>query len=68
MAARLGGLRIPALAVAGEHDAGTAVPATRAIAEAIAGAEFALLDGAPHMMQIECAERFTALVLAYLDR
>jgi 3-oxoadipate enol-lactonase len=68
VAARLGQVRRPALVIAGEHDAGTAVPATRAIAEAIAGAEFVLLEGAPHMMQIECAARFTARVLAYLER
>lgn len=65
---RLGQLRIPALAIAGETDAGTAVPATRAIADAIDGAEFALLAGAPHMMQIECAEAFSDTVMDFLVR
>jgi 3-oxoadipate enol-lactonase len=42
------------------------VAATKAIADAIPGAEFALLPGAPHMMQIECAEAFTGRVMAFL--
>ncbi|MFA6265123.1 MAG: alpha/beta fold hydrolase [Pseudolabrys sp.] len=63
---RLGSIAVPTLVVAGERDAGTPVAATKAIADAIPGAEFALLPGAPHMMQIECADRFADRVMAFL--
>lgn len=63
---RLSTLSIPALAVAGERDAGTPVEATRAIAAAIQGARFALLSGAPHMMQIEQPGPFADIVAAFL--
>jgi len=66
--ARLPGLAIPALAIAAELDAGTAVLATKAIADAIPGAELAHLPGAPHMMQIECADRFADVVIDFLAR
>jgi 3-oxoadipate enol-lactonase len=54
------------LVIAGELDAGTPVTATRAIADAIPQAEFALLQQAPHMMQIECADRFADRVMSFL--
>lgn len=63
---RLGTIKAPALVIAAEHDAGTPVAAIRTIADTIPGAEFALLPGAPHMMQIEYAEAFTARVMAFL--
>jgi 3-oxoadipate enol-lactonase len=63
---RLGSIRAPALVVAAEHDAGSPVAATKSIADAIPGAEFSLLPGAPHMMQIENAEDFTARVMVFL--
>lgn len=63
---RLGTIGIPTLAIAGERDAGTPVAATKAVADAIPGAEFAVLQGAPHMMQIECADRFADRVLDFL--
>ena len=67
-AARLDQLRMPVLAIAGEHDAGTAVPAARAIAEAVEGAEFHMLPGAPHMMQIETPDPFFAVIADFLAR
>lgn len=63
---RLPTIKVPTLVVAAELDAGTPVAATQAIAAAIPGAQFAVIPGAPHMMQIECGERFTALVMAFL--
>ena len=65
-ASRLAGVSVPSMVIAAELDAGTAVPATRAIADAIPGARFTLLAGAPHMMQIECADRFTDQVIDFL--
>jgi 3-oxoadipate enol-lactonase len=64
---RLGKLAARTLVVAGEFDAGTPVAATKAMADAIPNAEFTMLAGAPHMMQIECADRFTGKVLAFLQ-
>ena len=63
---RLNAVEAPALVVAGELDAGTPVAATKAIADAIPSAEFSVLSGAPHMMQIECADRFTDRVMRFL--
>ena len=63
---RLGRIQAPTLAIAGEFDAGTPVAATKSIADTIPGAEFAMIAGAPHMMQIECTDRFTERVLAFL--
>jgi 3-oxoadipate enol-lactonase len=63
---RLGSVRAPTLVVAGENDAGAAVATTKMIADAIPGSRFTVLSGAPHMMQIECADRFTESVIAFL--
>jgi len=63
---RLGSINAPALVIAGERDAGTSVAATREMADAIRGAEFSVLSGAPHMMQIEHADRFTDRVMRFL--
>jgi 3-oxoadipate enol-lactonase len=63
---RLGSIAAPALVIAGELDAGAAVATTRTIADAIPGAQFDVLSGAPHMMQIENADRFTDRVMAFL--
>jgi 3-oxoadipate enol-lactonase len=63
---RLSQLQVPALVIAAELDAGTPVAATRAIADALPRSSFALLENAPHMMHIERADAFTALVLDYL--
>lgn len=64
---RLPRLAIPTLVVAGEADLGTPVPAARLIAEAVPGARFVVVPGAPHMLQIECAETFVAHVTAFLS-
>lgn len=63
---RLPHLAIPVLAVAASEDAGTPVEGTRAIATAVPGARFTVIEGAPHMMQIECAEAFCDAVSGFL--
>jgi 3-oxoadipate enol-lactonase len=63
---RLGELRLPALVIGGERDAATPLAATDALARAIPGARHHVLAGAPHMMQIECAQAFNQAVLDFV--
>lgn len=64
---RLGELRMPVLAIAGEKDAATAPSVTEAtIVQAVPGARLVVLPDAPHMMQIETEAAFTAAVAAFL--
>jgi 3-oxoadipate enol-lactonase len=62
-----GAIRCPTLTVAGRHDTGTPPAATQAIAEAIEGARFELLDAA-HLAPIEQSHRFAALLESFLER
>jgi len=62
----LGEVAVPTLVLAGERDAATPVPATQALAGAIPGARWTMLEGAPHMMQLECPGAFHAAVAAFL--
>lgn len=63
----LGALAVPTLVLAGEKDVATpAAMAEATVARAIPGARFAVLPGAPHMMQIECEAAFTAAVTEFL--
>jgi 3-oxoadipate enol-lactonase len=55
------------LAVAGRHDTGTPPAATQAIADAIEGAQFELLEAA-HLAPIEQSHRFAALLETFLER
>ncbi|RQH04699.1 3-oxoadipate enol-lactonase [Paraburkholderia dinghuensis] len=64
---RLAELRVPALAVAGRYDGGTPAAATRALADAIAGARFEILDAA-HLAPVEESHRFTALLETFLHQ
>jgi 2-succinyl-6-hydroxy-2,4-cyclohexadiene-1-carboxylate synthase len=63
---RLGGLAIPVLAVAGEHDTKYAALAER-IASTLPRARVALVPGAGHAPQLEQPEAFSALLLDFLD-
>ena len=63
----LGSIAAPTLVVAGEHDAATPLAASEALAAAIRDATIEVIGGAPHMMQIECADRFCAVVGAFLE-
>jgi 3-oxoadipate enol-lactonase len=64
---KLGSIRCPTLTVAGRHDAGTPPAATQAIADAIEGAQFELLDAA-HLAPIEQSHRFAALLETFLEK
>lgn len=63
---RLPELRVPALVVAGDRDAATPLAAAQRIADAIPGARFEVLAGAPHMMQIESGKAFAGTVTRFL--
>ncbi|MCC8404323.1 alpha/beta hydrolase [Paraburkholderia sp. MMS20-SJTN17] len=64
---RHGAIRCPTLTVAGRHDTGTPPAATQAIAEAIEGARFEMLEAA-HLAPIEQSHRFAALLESFLER
>ncbi|MDR6407974.1 alpha/beta fold hydrolase [Paraburkholderia sp. 22099] len=64
---KLGAIRCPTLTVAGRHDTGTPPAATQAVADAIEGAQFELLDAA-HLAPVEQAHRFAALLETFLER
>ncbi|GAB4172333.1 MAG: 3-oxoadipate enol-lactonase [Rhodocyclaceae bacterium] len=63
---RLREIAIPALVLAGEQDLGTTPATARAIAAAIPGARLEILPSAAHLSNIEQAERFNRIVLAFL--
>ncbi|MEQ5840756.1 3-oxoadipate enol-lactonase [Paraburkholderia acidicola] len=63
---RLAALHMPTLTVAGRHDTGTPPAATAAIAEAIKGARYELLDAA-HLAPIEQSQRFAAMLETFLQ-
>jgi 3-oxoadipate enol-lactonase len=60
-------IRCPTLAVAGRHDTGTPPASTQAIADAIEGARFEVLDAA-HLAPVEQSQRFAALLESFLER
>lgn len=62
---RLRDLHVRTLAVAGRHDTGTPPAATEAMAAAIEGARFELLDTA-HLAPVEGSTRFAALLETFL--
>lgn len=65
----LGVLQVPTLVIAGELDAATPPAASETtVARAIPGADFTVLPGAPHMMQIECEAAYTEAVAGFLLR
>jgi 3-oxoadipate enol-lactonase/4-carboxymuconolactone decarboxylase len=64
--AKLAGIAVPTLVIAGTHDISTPFQDHgRLIAEAIPGARTSLLD-APHLAQIEAPSAFAAALLAFL--
>ncbi|CAG9248733.1 3-oxoadipate enol-lactonase [Paraburkholderia unamae] len=66
-AARLAQLRVPTLAVAGRFDNGTPATLTQALARAIEGSHFVVLDAA-HLAPVEESHRFTALLETFLKQ
>jgi 3-oxoadipate enol-lactonase len=65
--ARLAELRVPTLAIAGRHDVGTPSAVTQALARAIEGSHFVVLDAA-HLAPVEESHRFTALLETFLKQ
>jgi 3-oxoadipate enol-lactonase len=63
---RLHQLRIPALCVAGECDVSSTPAAVRRIADAIPGARYEVLPGAPHMLFIEQLDATAAVMMRFL--
>ena len=64
---RLTQLHVPTLAVAGRHDSGTPPALTEAMAQAIPGARFELLDAA-HLAPVEESHSFAALLETFLGQ
>ncbi|MEP7457335.1 alpha/beta hydrolase [Phyllobacterium sp. SB3] len=64
--ARLPELTMPSLVVIGDHDAGTSMAAAEALADAIPISTLKVIQGAPHMLQIECPNRFAEAVFPFL--
>lgn len=64
---RLRDLHVRTLAVAGRLDTGTPPAATKAMADAIDGARFELLDTA-HLAPVEGSQRFAALLETFLQQ
>jgi len=65
---RLRGLRIPALVIVGEQDPSTTPEHARRIAEALPGADLAVLPDAAHLSNVEQPEAFNAALLGFLGR
>lgn len=64
---RLGQVQVPALVVGGSLDLATSVEAITTLSDALGRAEKVILDGAPHMMQIENQDVFYNTVRNFLD-
>lgn len=62
----LGGIRTPALVVAGAEDATFPVAETREMADAIPGSSFVVLDGVAHMAALEAPTRVNQLIDEFL--
>jgi 3-oxoadipate enol-lactonase len=61
-AAKLKDIKVPVLCLAGEVDKSTPPPAVKAMADAIPGARFAILPGAPHMPFVEMPQDVATVV------
>ena len=63
---RLGQLSMPTHVIGAEHDALVPVWKSKEIAELIPGADYSVMPGAPHALNMERAEEFNAMVLDWL--
>lgn len=63
----LGSIRVPTLCIAGEVDLSSPPPIVAAIADAIPGARFTVIAGAPHMLFIEQPQAVAKEIVAFLD-
>ncbi len=64
---RLSSIRVPALVVAGDRDAGDFPRIARLVASKIAGACLEILPGADHNVPVRVAAAFTSLLTSFLD-
>lgn len=67
LTATLERITCPVLVVVGSEDLTTTPEDARLMAERIPGARLELIDGAGHLANIEAPERFTAVVLQFLE-
>lgn len=65
---RLGAVTVPTLVITGDQDVGTPVEASRAIQQAIPGAQLAVIPRAAHLSNLEQPETFTHFVSTFLRR
>jgi 3-oxoadipate enol-lactonase len=65
--ARLSRITLPTLVVAASDDASVPVAQLQSVADAIAGAQWALIDGSAHMSALEKPAAFEAAVRAFLQ-
>lgn len=63
----LGRISVPTLVIAGDRDVVTGVTESKAIAAAVPGARFEVIEGAGHLSNVESAEEFNRLVLEFLS-
>jgi 3-oxoadipate enol-lactonase len=66
--ARLKEIKVPTLCLAGELDKSTPPPVVKAMADAIPGARFAVLPGAPHMPFVEMPQDVANAVTPFLKQ
>jgi|LauGreDrversion4_2_1035121.scaffolds.fasta_scaffold03819_7 3-oxoadipate enol-lactonase len=64
---RLSEIKVPTLVLAGDQDTATPLAATETLTRAISGAKRVVLQGAPHMMQIETHALFNQAVMSFLN-
>jgi len=64
---KLGAIKAPTLVVWGREDALVPLPAGKALAEDIPGAQSVILDSCGHVPQAECAGPFNAALLKFLQ-
>jgi 3-oxoadipate enol-lactonase len=64
----LGQIEVPTLVIVGEHDVISPPDEMKAIADAIPGAEFLLVEGAGHMAPLEKPEAVNAAIGAFLEK
>jgi 3-oxoadipate enol-lactonase len=65
--AQLAQVKVPVMVVGGSHDLATSLEAIAALANAFGHAHKVILEGAPHMMQIENQDEFYNTVRHFLD-
>lgn len=62
----LGRISVPTLVIAGDRDVVTGVTESEAIAAAVPGARFEVIEGAGHLSNVERPQEFNRLVLEFL--